>query len=351
MRNPFRPRVALVLGGGGARGLAHLGVLKVLEAQSIPVDIIVGCSAGAMVGTVYAFSESVKEAEERFVSFTSSPQFNNNPFRDLQTMTPMEINGEGFFKKMKRIYKMGVFFATNLFKESYVDPKQFEKDVNSIVPNERIEDARVRLAVIATDLKNGEKVVLTKGSTRLAVQASSAIAGVFPPVLLNGRELVDGGFVSKVPVETAVRMGADVVIAVDVSFDVQDSQDFSRRGTAISGRANAIMAETLKNAEMKLADVVIHPDMATVHWADFANVKDIVPHGEKAAHEAMEDIRKALRRGVWRRILWLAGWRRHRLVSFPTHVEMLPDEILERAELQLSETADAQEADEGPPAD
>ena len=331
MRNPFKPTVALVLGGGGARGLAHLGVLKALEAEHVSIDLIVGCSAGAMVGTVYAFSKDLAEAEERFVTFTSSPQFNNNAFRDLQTMTPMEANDEGFFKKMKRIYKMGMFFATNLLKESYIDPRQFKKNVNSIVPDEQIENARIKLAIIATDLKNGEKVVLTMGSTRLAVQASSAIAGVFPPVLIDGRELVDGGFVSKVPVETAVRLGADVVIAVDVSFDVQDSHDFSRRGTAISGRANAIMAETLKNAEMKLADVVIHPDMATVHWADFANVKDIIPHGEKAAREVMGDIRKAMRRGVWRRLLWLLGWRRRRVVSLPAHVDTIPPEILQFA--------------------
>jgi NTE family protein len=330
MRNPFKPTVALVLGGGGARGLAHLGVLKALEAAHVPIDLIVGCSAGAMVGTVYAFSENLAEAEERFVTFTSSPQFNKNPFRDLQAMTPMEVNGDGFLKRMKRVYKMGMFFATNLLKESYIDTRQFKKDVNSIVPDEQIENARIKLAIIATDLKNGEKVVMTRGSARSAVQASSAIAGVFPPVLIDGRELVDGGFVSKVPVETAVRLGADVVIAVDVSFDVQDSQDFSRRGTAISSRASAIMAETLKNAELKLADVVIHPDMATVHWADFANVKDIIPHGEKAAREVMDDIRKAMHRGVWRRLLWLVGWRRRRVVSLPAHVDTTPQEILQR---------------------
>lgn len=184
---------------------------------------------------------------------------------------------------LRRFYKLGLFFATTLFKESFMDAEQFERDLAAIVPDCRIEEAPIRLAIVATDLGLGREVILTEGPLRTAVQASSAIAGIFPPIVLDGKELVDGGFVNKVPVEVALKLGADVVIAVDVSLDVLDSQDFGRRGAAISVRANAILSETLKNLQLRFADAIIRPDVRNVHWADFAAISEITPMGEAAA--------------------------------------------------------------------
>ena len=138
-------------------------------------------------------------------------------------------------------------------------------------------------------------MVLTSGPARRAVQASSAIAGVFPPVSVDGSQLVDGGFVNKVPVEVAFRLGADVVIAVDVSSDAADSQDYGQAGSALSLRATAIQGDTLKNLQLRFADVLICPHVADVHWADFAAIGDIIPRGEAAARGALPQIRKAIR--------------------------------------------------------
>ena len=310
MTNPLRPKVGLVLGGGGARGLAHVGVLKVLEKAGIKVDLVVGCSMGAMVGCLYAFYKSSSDAEARLREFTSSPQFRSEQFQHLQAMTPLPGEDQGLVQTARRFYKMGLFFATTLFKESFIDYRQVNQDIAAIIPDCLIEDAPIPLAIVATDLRHGHEVVLREGPARRAVQASSAIAGIFPPVLLDGRELVDGGFVNKVPVEVAFRLGADVVIAVDVSSDVADSTEYGRSGSALSLRATAIEGETLKNLQLRFADVVIHPDVTAVHWADFAGIDAIIPTGEAAAFQALPAIRAALKRGRWKAVARLLGFER-----------------------------------------
>jgi NTE family protein len=274
------------------------------------VDIVVGTSAGALVGCLYAIYANVKDAETRLMEFTRSSQFKTQKYLDLQAMTPLEGVDRSLVPTLMRFYKLGLFFATTLFRESFIDPEQFERDMAAVIPDCRIEEAPIRLAIVATDLRVGREVVFQSGPVRQAVQASSAIAGIFPPVLMDGKELVDGGFVNKVPVEVALSMGADVVLAVDVSQDVVDSQEFSRVGTAISVRANAILSETLKNLQLRFADVVIRPDVRNVHWADFASIEDIVPLGEAAAEAALPSIREAVRRGYAHRMKKLLGIRR-----------------------------------------
>jgi NTE family protein len=297
MRSPLSPRVGLVLGGGGARGLAHVGVLRVLEAARIPVDLVVGCSMGAMVGTLFAFYGNTSDAEARLKRFTLSSEFKRDQYNDLQTMAPISGADAGLIQTARRFYKLGLFFATTLFKESFLEAAQVNSDIAAIIPEGRIEDARIPLAIVAADLRRAEEVVLRSGSARRAVQASSAIAGVFPPVVIDGRELADGGFVSKVPVEVAFRLGADVVIAVDVSSDAADSSDYGRTGSSLSLRATAIQGDTLKNLQLRFADVVIHPDVTTVHWADFAAIESIIPMGEAAALKALPTVRSALKAG------------------------------------------------------
>lgn len=315
MRNPLRPRLGLVLGGGGARGLAHLGVLRVLERAKIPVDLVVGCSMGAMVGTLFAFYQNTADAELRLKRFTRSAGFQRDKYDDLQTMAPIAGADAGLVQTARRFYKLGLFFATTIFKESYIDAAQVNGDIAAIIPEGRIEAAPLELAIVATDLRSAQEVVLRSGSARLAVQASSAIAGVFPPVVIEGRELVDGGFVGKVPVEVAFRLGADVVVAVDVSSDASDSQDYGRTGSSLSLRATAIQSDTLKNLQLRFADVVIHPDVTSVHWADFAAIESIIPMGEAAGTEALPAIRAALKAGRPKALARFLGFDRKWSVS------------------------------------
>jgi NTE family protein len=265
---------------------------------------------GAMVGTLYAFYGNTSDAEARLKRFTLSSEFKRDPYDDLRTMAPIAGADSGLIQTARRFYKLGLFFATTLFKESFLDADQVNSDIAAIIPEGRIEDARIPLVIVATDLTRGEEVLLRSGSARQAVQASSAIAGVFPPVPIEGRELVDGGFVDKVPVEVAFRLGADVVIAVDVSSDAADSSDYGRTGSSLSLRATAIQGDTLKNLQLRFADVVIHPSVASVHWADFAAIESIIPMGEEAALRCLPAMRAALKRGRRRALARSLGFDR-----------------------------------------
>ncbi|MEW5763411.1 MAG: patatin-like phospholipase family protein [Acidobacteriota bacterium] len=350
IRGLLKPRVALVLGGGGARGFAHLGVLKVLEQEKVPVDLIVGCSAGALIGTLYAFSGSTEAAERGLVEFSHSPGFSDGHYRDIQAIVPL-AGGEkrGLFSRLHRAYKMASFFASTLLKESFVHPKEFERNVAAVIPDRRLEESPIPLAIVATDLKTGEEVVLREGPARLAVQASSAIAGVFPPVQVGRRDLVDGGFVDKVPVEVAIRLGADVVLAVNVGLDVDRNGDVQKRGATISARANAIMSEALTEIQTRFADVLICPDVQSVHWADFRSVERAVPLGEAAARKAMPQVRKALRRGWRRKLVRIVGrWPRRTVVFRPLSPSFTP--ALPEAPPAPAETDRAPHAEAAPAA-
>ena len=133
------------MGGGGARGLAHLGVLRVLERAKIPVDLVVGCSMGAMVGTLFAFYQNTADAELRLKRFTRSAGFQRDKYDDLQTMAPIAGADAGLVQTARRFYKLGLFFATTIFKESYIDAAQVNGDIAAIIPEGRIEAAPLEL--------------------------------------------------------------------------------------------------------------------------------------------------------------------------------------------------------------
>jgi NTE family protein len=299
----FKPRIALALGGGGARGFAHLGVLKVLEEEGIPVDLVVGSSMGAVVGALWVFCGSASEAERRLREFVESPHFRTDAFRRLSALAPGSSPEDGLRAGIRRAWSLALFFATNAFKSAYFDPERFASNIAGLLPEARIEDAPTRLAVVATDLGAGREIVLTQGPVRTAIQASSALAGVLPPLNWDGRELVDGGYTNLIPVETAFRLGADAVVAVDVSNDASDTKEFGRTGNAIQYRSAAILAETQKRLLLRFADAVVHPEMAGTHWADFEALDRIAPLGEAAARAALPAIRAALGKGRRERIL------------------------------------------------
>jgi NTE family protein len=261
------PRVALVLGGGAARGFAHVGVLAVLEEARVPVDLIVGTSVGSLVGAIYA------DGKNRF---------------ELERLT-RDLERSDFFDFGLGAALFGTGLATG---------ERVERFVRTHVAAARIEDLRIRFVAIATDLDTGEVVLLDRGDVARAVRASSAIPGVFEPVIIDGRTLVDGGVVENLPVHAARLLGVDVVIAVDV--------------TALSGSAKpknfveVILRSVniLTNGEVaeaaREADVVLSPQVGALGLMDFDEAAKTagIAAGEAAARAAMPRIRDAIDR--WR---------------------------------------------------
>jgi NTE family protein len=303
-----RLKVGLALGGGAARGLAHLGVLKVLEAQRIPIDLIVGTSVGALIGGVYATTQDAIVTEKRFREFIFSREFKRARFDFLKESREAR---RGVMSRVFTLLKKGIFYSFSVAKTSWVSAEYFEHNINALLDDIRIEDTRIPFTAVAADLLRGEEVLLNRGGLRRAVSASSAVPGLLPPVPINGRLLIDGGWMCKVPVLPALRLGASVVIGVDVSKEIEDTSGL-RSGLNIMVRANALKAEALKRMQCRFADILIEPDVDHVHWADFSAILECIELGREGALEKLGTIKRQIKVA---RLSSLLGYSRSRRLA------------------------------------
>ena len=258
---PKTVKIGLALGGGAARGFAHIGVIKVLEAQGIVPDLVVGTSAGAVVGALYAAGNNGFELQKL------AHRLDETKISDWSVPDRGVLKGEAL-----------------------------QKFINDAVGQRPLEAMKKPLAVVATDLNNGDSILFRNGNTGMAVRASATVPGVFRPVSINGREYVDGGLSSLIPARQARQMGADVVIAVDISARPGNQPV---RGTLdILLQTFTIMGQNLAYYELKEADVVIRPQVGNVGSTDFLARHDAILEGEKAAQAALPQIREALRKAA-----------------------------------------------------
>ena len=299
-------KVGLALGGGAARGLAHIGVLKVLEECEIPIDLIVGTSVGALVGGVYATTRNAAATERRFRDFIFSKQFKRAKFDFLKESRQAS---PGLLYNFVSLIKKGIFYSFSMAKTSWISAEHFEHNINGILDDVRLDETKIPFAAVATDINRGEEVVLREGLLRHVVSASSAVPGLLPPVQIDGRLLVDGGWTSKVPVIPALRLGASMVIGVDVSKEIEDTSGY-RSGLNIMVRANAVKADALKEMQCRFADVLIEPDVDHVHWADFSAIVECISLGEEAARRKIGEIRHQMKLARWSSLLGYSRSRR-----------------------------------------
>jgi NTE family protein len=251
------PKIALVLGGGAARGFAHVGVIKMLESQGLAPDMIVGTSAGSVVGALYAAGITGFDLQRRALDL------------DEKSVSDWALPNRGFIKG-----------------------ESLQKYINEAVKGRTIDKLAKPLGIVATDLHSGESVVFRRGNTGMAVRASSSVPGVFQPVTIDGREFVDGGLTSPVPVRAARDMGADIVIAVDIS---QEPLRAKVQGTIdVLLQTFLIMGRTIAAQELQSADVVVSPATAELASASFDSRHLAILEGEKAALAAVPRIRERI---------------------------------------------------------
>jgi NTE family protein len=284
-------KVALALGGGAARGLAHLGVLRAFEREKIEIDLIAGTSIGAIIGGAYAGMRDVAVLERNIRAVLSSEEFKKNRLSFLKEARNQR--GSLLFSAANLI-RRGIFFGVSTLRPSFLSAEEFAGSIAAIMPDMQIEDLKIPFAAVALDLDAGEEVLVRHGALRRAAAASSAIPGVLPPVKIGKRNLIDGGWVDKLPSLAAYYMGADVVIGVDITADLKTLREY-RRGTDIMVRANAIRDNVLTGFSRRLADLVIEPDVGSIHWADFSAYDKCIAMGDAAAMAMMPAIREKLR--------------------------------------------------------
>jgi NTE family protein len=297
-------KVGLALGGGAARGLAHIGVLKVLEREKVPIDLIAGTSIGALVGGVYAVMRDAAKMEERFRRFMVSKEFKRDEFDFL---VESKHTKPGILYSVSNLVRKGIFYSMSVAKTSFISAEHFAHNINSLLDDMPIESTSIRFAPLAVDIDSAEEVLFSSGSLRRAVAASCAIPGLLPPIEIGGRRLIDGGWIHKVPVLPAFQMGADITIGVDISKEVDDTRAL-RKGLDIMVRANAIKGEALKRMQCSFSDVLIEPQVEHIHWADFSAMDEAVAAGEAAAEKVVPEIhRLLLRKGLPPRMRFFRG--------------------------------------------
>jgi len=282
----------LVLGGGGARGFAHVGVLKVLARENIRPDIIVGASAGSVVGGALASGMTVQQIEEKAYSFLESDLYASS---ELKAIGDAESGAEQrLSRRIQSYFSTKMRLASALYKPGILPLEALEEFINYFIPDIKIQETAIPFRAVATELARGECVILKEGSLRRSILASSAVPGAFPPVEMNGKYFSDGGIICTVPVGCALKEGADTVLAVAIDRDLVTPSEF-HTAVDIYVRAGEIQGFCLEEYDLKRADLVIRPELGGIHWSDFSHSQDLIRRGEKAATERIADIRALAR--------------------------------------------------------
>jgi NTE family protein len=253
------PRIGLVLGGGGARGFAHVGVLRVLEQARIPVHLVVGTSVGSLIGALYA------DKRDTFALEWASFELDGNDLLDISILSAHmgPVRGDAIREFVKRQVK-----------------------------TERIEELPMPFIAVATDLRTGKRVLLDHGLVADAVRASVSIPGIFVPAVIEGRMLVDGGLVANLPADVARERGADIVIAVSIAEEVKPETVENLIG--VVNQSLNIMMSQMAAAQQQNADVVVRPSIGDIGTLDFTQKRRCLEAGVAAGREALPAIRAAL---------------------------------------------------------
>ncbi len=264
-------------------------MLRVLEREGFPVDVVVGTSIGALVGGAYATLGGSDETERRFLQFSSSSEFRRSAFDFIREARREK---QGLLARASAIIKRGIFYGQTLYKVSFMSAEALAHNINSLLPDVDIREAGRSFAAVAADLVSGHEVVFRAGSLRKVVSASCAIPGVLPPVPMAGRMFIDGGWVDRVPGLPARRLGADIVIGVDISPEI--GSVVPTRGVDVMVAATSLQAAALKRLQSRYLDYVIRPDVGGIHWADFSAIGMAVERGVEAAEAALPELRRLM---------------------------------------------------------
>ncbi|WNF24367.1 patatin-like phospholipase family protein [Mesobacillus jeotgali] len=251
------PKIGLALGSGGARGFAHLGVIKVLKDEGIPIDLIAGSSMGALVASFYGAGLDVDR-----------------------------------LYKLSRVFKRKYYLDFTVPKMGFIAGKRVKELIRIFTHGKMIEELDIPIGIVATDLMSGEKVVFKNGPVAEAVRASIAIPGIFVPEKLGGRLFVDGGVVDRIPVSVAKEMGADIVIAVDVS-NVKINEEVTSIFDVIMQSIDIMQMELVANREIA-SDVMLRPPVEMFNSKAFTNIEEIIAIGEEEASKHIDKIKKCI---------------------------------------------------------
>ena len=277
-------KIGLALGGGGARGACHIGVLKSLERRGIIPDVISGTSAGSMIGAMYASHANADIIEEKYTAHVNGEDFKDLGFRYIPNNEKDDSVFSQVFKQMKNQYILMVSST----RKSLVKNERLAKAANNLFANSQFSDLKIPLIVTATDLISGKPMLYKSGNVVDAVVKSSSIPGFVEPTYIDNRMLLDGGIVFPTPVPPLIGE-CDFIIAVNISraFDTNEEPD---NIFEITNRARDISTLHLNSYLLKQSDFVISPEHKNLHWSAFDKTEEFIKNGYNAAESEMEKL-------------------------------------------------------------
>ena len=288
-----RPKIGLVLSGGGARGFAHIGVLKVLEQNNIPIDYIVGTSMGSIVGGLYAIGLTPEEIEFGVQNIAWDKVFDDFAYRHYKNFR-RKTDDFSFFN----IHRVGITSDGLQLSPGLIEGQQIELALDRLAyPGFHIEDydnLRIPYRAVATDIESGDPFIIKSGNIARAMRASMSIPGALPPIRIDGKLLVDGGIANNIPVDVAREMGADIVIVVDISAPLADQEDI-KSTLDITGQLTTIMTRRIANKQLETLtkdDVLIIPGEKEISSSDFLKYPELIKEGERSANENIDKLSK-----------------------------------------------------------
>ena len=288
-----KAKLGIALGGGGARGIAHIGVLKVLEREKVQPDVIAGTSIGAIVGAAYAATPRAADLEKRFLEVLAPDNPEKIPLHNLGRINWQESLKPNWRGRLARYMQKEIFLLMAALRQAVLSPADLRVCVEAFVPDIDITETSIPFAAVAADLNTGEQVVLAEGSIISAVMASCAVPGFMPPVQIGGRVLVDGGIVNTLPADVARAAGADVIVGVDAGMTL--SQPFQiEDGIDVINRCTEIMGIGLGRIARKNADLVVELKNGAVNWMNFQECQKIIRAGQAAAEPMIDQIKQTV---------------------------------------------------------
>ena len=285
-------KIGLVLGGGGARGLGHIGVLKALKKHSIPIHMVAGTSIGAVIGAMYAATLDPHWIENKFKEFIDSEAYKRI---GLHRLVPTSQPNSSIFQTAATYMKNQIIINLANDRLGILKQERLSEIIDFMLPVKTFEELKIPFSCLAVDLNSGEDVVFNSGNLIEAIAASSAIPGYIPPIEKDGMLLTDGAVSCPVPVKTVRKMGADFRISVDVGlnhFEPLENPNLLQ----VFGRAEQITSTRLGEVKSEKADITIRPDTMNVFWAEFDKIDQLIKLGAEETEKQFWQIKDNLKK-------------------------------------------------------
>lgn len=288
----MKTKVGIALGGGGARGLAHIGILKVLEEETIPIDIITGTSMGSIIGAMYAQHPDIKLLIQKMEHFFSSQDYDS---LGLKYIVPKKEQNPSFLNHLVKDVTQRIVINMAHSRTGVIKTERLAEAIALLIDDGNIEDTTIPFGCAATDLNSGQTVLFRKGNIREAVTISSSIPGFISPHRWDGQYLTDGGVTAPVPINEARQLGAGIVIGVSVDAKILKEMEDPSILDIIS-RADQVRGKYLTRLQLSMSEIQLHPHIDDVHWSELLRYREFIDAGEREAREKLPEIRNILRK-------------------------------------------------------